>query len=225
MAVPEFDEIQRRAVRIKGSAAAVKAGLPSFLTEPELIELSDAYYLSTMSRRVFQAGLKHSLVNDRWPEFEAAFAGFDPYTNAMMSDDDLDAHLTNAKLIRHLSKMKSIRRNATMVLDVTRECGSFGRFLAQWPGTEIVDLWGWLKKHGNQLGGMSGARFLRLVGKDTFLITDDIVALLRSLGVIDKTPTSKRDLTLVQSVFNDWQAQSGLPLCHISRIASFTVNT
>ena len=225
MSVPPFDDIWARAVRLKGSASAVEAGLPTLKTEQELIALPDAYYLSTMSRRVFQAGLKHSLVNDRWPAFEQAFAQFDPMTNAMMSDDELDSHMANSALIRHMGKLKSIRHNATMVLDVAREYGSFGQFLAQWPGAEIVDLWAWLKKRGNQLGGMSGARFLRLAGKDTFLVTDDIVALLRSFDVIQKAPTAKRDLALVQSVFNDWQAQSGLPLCHISRVASFTVNT
>ncbi|BFM08129.1 DNA-3-methyladenine glycosylase I [Halioxenophilus aromaticivorans] len=224
MTVP-FEEIKQRAIGFKGRSAVQAAHLPAVKTDQKLIDQSDAFYLSTMTRRIFQAGLKHSVINARWPAFEAAFANFDPYTNAMMSDDEMDAHMANTKLIRHLGKMKSIRHNANLVLEVAREYGSFGRFLAQWPGSDIVDLWGWLKKRGNQLGGMSGARFLRMAGKDTFLITEDIVALLRSLEVVDKTPTAKRDLAKVQAVFNEWQAQSGLPLSHISRIASYTVNT
>lgn len=225
MAIPVFDTILQRAIAQKGSLAAVQSDLPICLSSQALQAQPDSFYLSTLSRRVFQAGMKHSLINDRWPEFESAFAGFDTRTNAMMSDDELEEHMRNKRLIRHLGKMKSIRHNATMILNVAREHGSFGRFLSGWNGADIVELWHWLKKHGNQLGGMSGARFLRMAGVDTFLITEDIVALMRSLEVVPKTPTSKRDLAKVQAVFNQWQQQSGRPLCQISRIASYTVNS
>jgi len=225
MKQPDFAEILARAVQRKGGLAAVEANLPAYKSDVELAKLPDSFYLSTMSKRIFQAGLKHSMVNDRWPAFEEAFEGFEPSTLAMMSDDDLDSHLANPKLIRHLGKLKSIRHNAVMITDATREFGSFGRFLGSWPVTDIVSLWAWLKKRGNQLGGMSGARFLRLAGKDTFLITDDIVALLRSLDIVQKPPTAKRDLIEVQEIFNDWHSQSGRPMCEISRIASYTVNS
>jgi 3-methyladenine DNA glycosylase Tag len=80
-----------------------------------------------------------------------------------------------------------------------------------------------LKKQGAQLGGNSGPSFLRMVGKDTFLLTDDVVAALVAQGVVDKRPTAQRDLRAVQQAFNQWQQESGRPLCQISRLLSMTV--
>ncbi|WP_317932070.1 DNA-3-methyladenine glycosylase I [Halioxenophilus sp. WMMB6] len=224
MKLPTFESIIATATGFKGSREAVFSQLPNCRSADELAALPDSYFLSAMSRRIFQAGLKHSLVDARWPEFEQAFAGFDPSSLTMMSDDDLDRHMANKALIRHLGKMKSIRLNAALVLTTSRECGGFGRFLGQWPTADVVGLWQWLKRNGNQLGGMSGARFLRLVAKDTFLLTDDVLARLSVLGVVAKMPTAKRDLEAVQSVFNQWHEESGLPYCQISRILSLTAD-
>ncbi|KFC46981.1 hypothetical protein GY12_09790, partial [Micrococcus luteus] len=103
-------------------------------------------------------------------------------------------------------KLKSVPRNAQFILDVRHEKGSFGTLIADWPVSDIVGLWKYLAKHGNQLGGLSAPRFLRMVGKDTFVPTDDVVAALKAQGVIDKAPTSLKDLAAVQAVFNQWQA-------------------
>ena len=217
-----FDELLHTAILHKGSQAAVEAELPVPKTAAELAAHDDAYYLSNMMRRIFRAGLKHSVIDAKWPNFEAALDHFSPVACAYMSDEKLDELMANRDLIRHLGKMKAIRVNAAMVLHLAREQGSVGQFLADWPCDDIIALWAKLKKEGAQLGGMSGARFLRLVGKDTFLLTDDVVAVLKGQGVVTKTPTSKKDLAAVQAVFNEWQEQSGLPYCQVSRIASMT---
>lgn len=87
-----------------------------------------------------------------------------------------------------------------MVLDLAREHGSFGNFLADWPETDIVGLWKLLSKRGNQLGGLSAPRFLRMAGKDTFIPSDDMVAALKAQEIIDKPPTSLKDLAAVRSL-------------------------
>ncbi len=71
---------------------------------------------------------------------------------------------------------------------------------------------------------MAGPRFLRMVGKDTFIPTWDVVAALNAQDIVDKVPTSKRDQALVQDVFNQWHAESGRPMCQLSAMLSFTVN-
>jgi 3-methyladenine DNA glycosylase Tag len=219
---PAFADLLATAQLHKGGRKQVISRLPTIASPDQLAEQPNAFYLSAMSRRVFQAGLKHEMVNKRWPAFEQAFSGFDVTEAAMMSDEALEGHMGNRALIRHLPKMKSIRLNAAMILATSREHGSFGQFLAQWPVNEIVELWFELKRVGSQLGGMSAPAFLRRVGKDTFLMTNDVVAVLKAHGIIDKPPTSKRDLRTVQQVFNQWQQESGWPLSHISRMISFT---
>ncbi|MNY65104.1 hypothetical protein D3C86_2023190 [compost metagenome] len=63
-----------------------------------------------------------------------------------------------------------------------------------------------------------------MIGKDTFIPTDDMVAALNAQGIIDKVPSSQRDRALVQGVFNQWQAESARPLCQLSTMLAFTVN-
>ena len=63
-----------------------------------------------------------------------------------------------------------------------------------------------------------------MVGKDTFIPTDDMVAALKAQEVIDKAPTSLRDLALVQAAFNRWHEESGRPLCQLSVMLAHTVN-
>ena len=67
-------------------------------------------------------------------------------------------------------------------------------------------------------------RLLRMVGKDTFVPSNDVVAALKAQEIIDKAPTSQRDLATVQAAFNRWQEQSGRSLCQLSAMLAFTVN-
>ncbi|MBA1272582.1 DNA-3-methyladenine glycosylase I [Stutzerimonas azotifigens] len=207
-----------------GSAAALEARLPQPLTAEQLRTIPDDRYLSQLSLRIFRAGLKHSLVDAKWPAFEQAFFGFDPHKVVLMGGEHIERLMQDARLIRHLGKLKSVPRNAQLILDVQRERGSFAALIADWPVTDIVGLWRYLAKHGNQMGGLSAPRFLRMVGKDTFVTTQDVVAALSAQQVIDKAATSQRDLAAVQAAFNEWHAQSGRPLCQLSFMLAHTVN-
>ncbi|MHC6224436.1 DNA-3-methyladenine glycosylase I [Pseudomonas sp. X10] len=207
-----------------GSAAALEAFLPQAKTPAQLRAIGDDRYLSTLALRVFRAGLKHSLVDAKWPAFEQVFFGFDPEKVVLMGAEHLERLMQDTRLIRHLGKLKSVPCNAQMILDVQKEKGSFGAFIADWPVTDIVGLWKYLAKHGNQLGGLSAPRFLRMVGKDTFIPTDDMSAALIAQGIIDKAPTSQRDLALVQQAFNQWHEESGRSLCQLSVMLAHTVN-
>ncbi|MNP06760.1 DNA-3-methyladenine glycosylase 1 [compost metagenome] len=207
-----------------GSVEALEARLPQPKSAAELAAVGDDRYLSLISLRIFRAGLKHSLVDAKWPAFEEVFFGFDPQKVVLMGGERLENLMQDARLIRHLGKLKSVPLNAQMILDIAREHGSFGKLLADWPVTDIVGLWKLLAKRGNQMGGLSAPRFLRMAGKDTFIPTDDMVAALKSQEIIDKAPTSQKDLAAVQAAFNQWHAESGRPLCQLSVMLAHTVN-
>jgi len=215
--------IHQHAVAQKGGEQALESLLPQPKSANELAALSDDRYLSEISRRVFRAGLKHEMVDKKWPAFEEVFFKFDPDKLVLMSDEALENTLQDKRIIRHWGKIKSIRHNALMLQELAQEHGSFGQFLAQWPVTDIVGLWKYLAKQGKQLGGNSGPYFLRMVGKDTFILTNDVVAALIAQGIIDKKPTSQADLQQVQAAFNSWGEESGRPLCQISRMLAFCV--
>ncbi len=217
-----FAKIYEQAVDKKGEKA-LKLLLPETLSDAKLQKQSDAFYLSTMCRRVFRAGLKHSMVDDKWPEFEKALSQFEPMVCAMLSEDDIDALMQNKKIIRHRGKLLSIRANGEYIVNKSRDYGSFGHFISSWKIDKTVELWWELKKNAKQMGGMSGPYFLRMVGKDTFLLTKDVVHFLQKEKITDKAPAGKRDTALVQEAFLEWHNESKRPLCEISRIISCTV--
>jgi 3-methyladenine DNA glycosylase Tag len=222
--VRDFDWIYQHALNRKGGVAALEALLPVPRDAEELRLLKDNYFLSSMSWRIFCAGLNRRVVDAKWQAFEATFWGFDPQKLVLMSDEMLEKTLQDRRLIRHWGKIKSIRSNASMVLQLGEATGGFGNFIADWPSTQIIELWQLLAKQGAHLGGNSAAYFLRIVGKDTILLSNDVIAALKAQKIIDKKPTSKADLKAVQEAFNGWQEQSQRPLCQISRLLSFCAN-
>ncbi|MBE0591730.1 MAG: DNA-3-methyladenine glycosylase I [Gemmatimonadales bacterium] len=216
-----YDTVRRRFE----SDEAMEAFLPRALTPGELKEKGDDRYLSAMSRRVFQAGMQHSVVDARWPAFEEAFQGFEPEAMALIGPEQIEVHMRNDRIIRDRAKLQTIPKNARFILDVRRERGcSFGEFIADWPDADVIGLWRLLARRGARLGGRSAAGFLRLAGKDTFLLTSDVVARLMASGVIDREPTSQRDMQVVQAAFNELQQASGRPLCQLSAMLSLSIN-
>lgn len=207
------------------SDEAMEAFLPQALAPDELKRKGDDRYLSAMTQRIFQAGMRHSVVDAKWPAFEEAFSGFEPETMVLLSEADLERHMQNERIIRHLAKLRTIPRNARFTLDICQEQGdSFGAFIASWPAVDIIGLWRVLAKHGAHLGGRSGAGFLRLIGKDTFLLTSHVVARLVTAGILTQEPTSQRDLQTVQDAFNALQQSSGRPLCQLSAMLALSIH-
>ena len=203
--------------------AALDARLPTPKTPDELRATPDDRYLSQMSLRIFRAGLKHSLVDAKWPAFEEVFYRFNPHRVRAMPDEALEGLMGDARLIRHWGKLKAVRDNAAAVLAVAGEHGSFGTWLAGWPGGDVVGLWEALAKDFRQLGGNSGPSFLRMVGKDTFVLTHSVLAALKHWGALAAPPKTRSDRAQVQAAFNSWAVESGRPLCQLSLILAASV--
>src|SRR5215470_6395878 len=222
MAPPAFGPIYA-AARTRLGAGALEARLTQPRPAAELKAVTDDRYLSQMERRIFRAGLKHSLVDAKWPAFEEVFHGFEPRRVRAMSDDALQALMSDTRLIRHWGKLKSVRDNAAAIITVGEENGSFGAWLADWPATNIVELWEALAKRFSQMGGNSGPSFLRMVGKDTFVLTHSVTAALKRWGAVETPPNNHKDRATVQSCFNSWAAETGRPLCQLSLILAASV--
>ena len=219
-----FKEIQAAAEIRNGGAAALKKKLPKARSDSALKGISDDRYLSFMSLRIFSAGLKHSMVQGKWPAFEEVFHGFEPHRIRAMADEELEALMGEARIIRHWGKIKSVRANASAICDIAAEAGSMGTWLAGWKAEQTVELWDDLSKRFTQLGGNSGPYFLRMVGKDSFNLTPYVLAALKHWSLYDGTGKGKRERAKVQEVFNALQTESGLPLCQISMTLAQSVD-
>ena len=200
------------------------ARLPQAKSADELRATPDDRYLSQISLRVFRAGLKHSLVDARWPAFEEVFAGFVPQRVVAMSDEQLEALLDDRRLVRHWGKLKAVRDNAAAILALAEEQGGVGAYLADWPRDDTVGLWDDLGKRFSQMGGNSAPYFLRMVGKDTFILTEAVITGLNHWDAFKGQPRSKADKRRVQEVFNAWRRLISRPLCQISMILALSVD-
>jgi 3-methyladenine DNA glycosylase Tag len=219
-----FEAIEERARERVGGMQALVARLPQPKPAEELRSLGDDRCLSLMSLRIFRAGLKHSLVDAKWPAFEEAFMGFEPARVVAMSDEELEALLSDQRLIRHWGKLKAVRANAAAIVQLREQAGGMGAWLAAWPREDVVGLWQELGKRFSQLGGNSGPYFLRMVGKDTFLLTDSVVKALNHWDAFAGTPKSKADRRRVQEAFDAWHRATSRPLCQLSMILAASVD-
>ena len=152
----------------------------------------------------------------------ASFHDFDVMHCAMLSDEEIEELTRNTDIVRHGTKIASVRANALYILDIRAEHGSFGTFMANWPDDDFIGLWAHLKQHGSRLGGQTGRYCLRFLGYDTPILSRDVVAALIGAGVVDKEPTSKRDLAATQDAFNIWREQSGRSAREISRLLALS---
>jgi len=222
--IVSFKSIRARAEQRKGGARALEKLLPKKPDMKALAKLGDDRMLAEMTQRVFSAGFAWSVIENKWPGFEKAFLGFKPGKLIFQPDDFWDSLLSDTSIVRNGAKITSVRENAAFVQEIAKEHGSFGKFLSQWPSSDQIGLLDLLARRGSRLGGNTGQMFLRFVGWDGFVTSQDVVACLRDAGLDIATEVkSKGDLAKVQAQFNAWTEETGLPYTHLSRICAMSV--
>lgn len=219
----DFDALFDLAAARKGGVAALR----KLLTKPKpastLQNIPDDRWFSEMTKCVFQAGFVWRVVENKWDDFEHVFYGFDVHRVAHLSDEEIESLLSDRRVIRHYAKLLSTRNNATFLLEIINECGSASRYFSGFSSDQYINLLMDLKKRAYRMGGISAQYFLRRMGKDSFLLTRDVVAALVREDIIDKNPTSKRALRATQSAFNTWCEQGQCSLTEVSRILAMGI--
>ena len=219
-----FAKLYEQAASRKGGAMALESLIPKPGSAAALARIPDDRWLSGMAKAVFRAGFNWKVVDNKWPDTEAAFEGFDPHHVAFLSDDELDVLLKDDRIIRHWKKLKAIRTNAQYIVDLAAEHGSAAKYFARHPSANYIGLLEDIKKRAAFLGGTTGQYFLREMGKDSFILSRDVVAALQREKVFDGSPTSKSSLASIQDAFNQWVDDGGASLTRVSRVLAFTVS-
>ncbi len=220
----QFKDIYNMAVQRKGGEENLLSLMPYVMSNELLAKKGDDRFLAMMCKAINQAGFNWTVIENKWPQFEEAFHGFDVKRLAYKSPEDWEAYVQDKRVVRNWTKIKSMMHNANFVNYMAQEHGSFAQFIANWPESDQIGLMAYLKKHGSRLGGNTSFWFLRHVGKDCFTTTHDTIQAVKWAGYeTNDHPTSKRDLTQVQRAFNDWYEETGLPYTHLSKIAAYSI--
>lgn len=227
-----FKSLYQRAADRKGGKSALelllgkrilgKKLLDDNAAEQSIAQLTDDRVLAAFTKQIFKSGFVWRVVENKWPDFEQHFFNFNIEKMLMMPEEMLERKAADPKIIRNYNKVKTIKANAQMIFDVTLDKNiSFAQFIHDWPSEDVIGLWAYLKKHGQRLGGNTGPYALRLLGKDTFILSSDVEAYLRAQQVIDGGLQSKKSLTAIQVYFNKLQNESGYSLTQLSRLIAF----
>lgn len=219
-----FKNLYNIAAQRQGGPEFLEDELRLFKIQPEQQILSDDRYLAGMTRAIFLAGAGADTLDTAWDAFESLFHGFDPQKCAAIDAAELEQIQSDPRLPGPASKLESIPKNAEFVLRMSAEHGSFGKWLAAWPGDNLVGLFDELKAKGHYLGGRTAPRFLELVGKDTFILNEFVLEALRDNWIVDKMPTTQHDKRACQDAFNRWHNESqGRSYREISSVLAFSV--
>lgn len=89
----------------------------------------DRYIFEMLTLEGAQAGLSWSIVLAKRRAYKDAFRNFDIEYCASLSDTDLEFIKENYNVIKHFSKLQSIRTNAEAVVRIQKEFKSFSNFL------------------------------------------------------------------------------------------------
>ncbi|MCI5073936.1 DNA-3-methyladenine glycosylase I [Oricola sp.] len=218
-----FDEIFAIAAERKGGRDQLEALLEPPSGETDLAAIPDDRWLSCATKCIFNAGFNWKVVEAMWPGFEEVFHGFDIGWCSMLNDEEIAGLASDTRIVRHGGKIRAVQENAVFLRDLAAEHGSAARFFADWPVSDQAGLLELLKKRGSRLGGNTGQYFLRFMGKDSYVLSRDVIARLVAEGVVDKAPTSRGAMAKVQAAFNTWQEQSGRSVKEISRTLAMSV--
>jgi 3-methyladenine DNA glycosylase Tag len=220
-----FDEIWTIAAARMGGDAALEEHLAGYRskTPAEIAATPDDRILAQMARQAFQAGFSWKVIEAKWPGFEAAFDGFDLNACAFPSEEKFDALLKDTRIIRNARKILSVQANARFLLDLAKEKGTAARFFADWPDADYAGLLDLMKTRSTGLGGESAMRFIRNLGKPSFITSRDVTAALIRDGVLEKHPSGKKDMRRMQAAFSAWSEASGRDLTAVSRVLAMSV--
>lgn len=213
--------IYQRAAERKGGEAALNLLLGAGQYDHELVHLGDDRILAEMTKKVFQSGFVWRVVENKWADFEEVFFQFNIEKILMMPMEMLEKKATNPQIIRNFNKVKTIKDNAQMIYEEQQNGHSFAKFIADWPSNNIIGLWAYLKKNGARLGGNTGPYVLRVLGKDTFLLSQDVEAYFRAHDIISGGLQSKTSLNAIQHAFNQWQQESDFSLSQLSLLVAY----
>ena len=222
----KFSTIFHRAAERHGGEDVITAKTQISLAHhrKDTNKMSDDRWLSEFTKRIFQAGFNWQVVENKWDGFETAFWNFKPSRCARIDLDDMEKLTSDKSIVRNPVKIKTVPKNAQMILEMAEKEGSADKFIRGWPSTDYIGLLEYLQKNGSHLGANTASYALRFSGVPAFILSKDVTAALIHAGIIDKPATSKTAKRAVQAAFNAWADESGQDISYVSRVLAMSID-
>src|SRR5258708_14710230 len=132
--------IRARADKRKGGDAALNALLPKVKSAAALARMTDDRVLSDMTKRIFSAGFAWSVIEKKWPGFEAAFLGFEPKRLLAQPDELWERLASDSRIVRNAQKIMAGRAHSPFISAVPGGQWSFCKFFAALPPSHPIAL-------------------------------------------------------------------------------------
>ena len=123
--------------------------------------VDDDGYFEELTRSVFQGGLSWQIVEAKWPGFRRAFSNFSIREVADYLPDDVDRLMSDPEIVRNLRKIEATIENATELLLIQIEHGSFELYRATFASE--ADLVEDICRRFKQVGPASATAFVHRV--------------------------------------------------------------
>jgi DNA-3-methyladenine glycosylase I len=102
----------------------------------------DRYLFELLTLEGAQAGLSWSIILNKREGYKDAFFNFDIDKCAQLTDEELLSIKETKEVIKHIGKIRSVRKNAQAIQQIQKEYGSFSHFLWSYvDDTPIVNQW------------------------------------------------------------------------------------
>jgi DNA-3-methyladenine glycosylase I len=90
---------------------------------------SDDEYFARLTKSVFSAGLNWKVVENKWPDFQRAFAQFSLPKVAKFNEKNVKTLLDDAGIVRNEKKIRATIHNAGEFLKLQKEFGSVKKYI------------------------------------------------------------------------------------------------
>ena len=218
-----FSKIEEYASQHHGGLKALNKKLTKPKSKQAIKAQADNLWLSAASKGVFQAGFNWQIVENKWPHFETHYKQFDLAFCRSRSDEQLEAIMKKEGLVKNWQKTRTIQKNADFFYQLSQEHGSLGAYFSQWNTENYCNNLQYIMKNGARLGGKTAQIFLRRMGVDSFVFSNDVIRALQLAEVLDKAPSSKKAWLSFQDAINTWRAESKRSLNEISQILAYSI--
>lgn len=134
--------------------------MPKGQPPPQIKPENDDGYLEEITKSVFRSGFSWQVIENKWPNFRKAFAGFDIDAIAAFDDDDLERLLSDTGIVRNGRKIEATIKNARAMQALRDEHGSFHAYLRSLDGLDYAKRSKELQKRFSHLGKTGTFAFL-----------------------------------------------------------------